>query len=126
MARVVAVAAATALLIGMTALAVRQFDDRDTFVPPPVAVAEGFVREVVEKRWARAQTYLAQEVSEEKLRELQQGIEERVGEPTKLEAEELSRGDDEALVNVRLSSEKGSEAVAFGLTFDTEWKIDLP
>jgi hypothetical protein len=125
MKELVAVVLTAALLIGATALAVEQFDDRETFVPPPDAVAEGFARELVTKRWARARTYLAEpdSMSDAQLAALQQSWEERVGEPTQIEAEMISRDDEHALATVRLQSAQGSEAVALALVFDREWKI---
>ncbi len=126
MVRVVAIAGVTALVIAAAALAVERFDDRETFTPPPDAVAEQFVRELMTKRWDRARTFLENEKSDEELREMQESLEERVGDPTEIEAEEVSREEDRALVSVRLSSAKGSEAVAYGLTFEEGWKIAMP
>ena len=119
------IAIAAALLIGISALAVEQFDDRETFVPPPDAVAEGFVREVMAKRWERARTYLAEppSMSRGELEALQKSWRERAGEPTEIEAETIARDDAEALAHVRMRSARGSEAVAFALRFDDEWKI---
>jgi hypothetical protein len=121
-----AVLFASFLLIGATGVAVSQFDDREIFVPPPDAVAEGFAREIVTKRWARARPYLTRDASDKELAALHKAWEERVGEPTTIEAETISRDRDRALVNVRLQSAKGSEAVAFGLVFEEEWKVELP
>jgi hypothetical protein len=80
----------------------------------------------VTKRWDRARTFLEKEKSDEELREMQESLEERVGDPTEIDAEEVSREEDRALVNVRLSSAKGSEAVAYALTFEEGWKIAMP
>ena len=119
------VAFAMAVLIGVSALAVEHFGDRELFVPPPDVVAEGFVREIVTRRWERARAYLAEpeSVSDAQLEALQKGWEASVGEPVKFEAETIRRDDAEALANVRLQSARGSEAVAFALRFDDEWKI---
>lgn len=119
------VALATALLIGMTALAVTQFNDRELFVPPPETVAEGFVREVISKRWDRARPFLAhpESVSDAQLEALQKSWEERVGDPTKIDAQTIHRDHEQALANVSLQSAQGSEAVPFTLQFDDEWKI---
>jgi hypothetical protein len=108
---------ATALLFGMSALAVHRFDDRETFVAPPDAVAEGFVREVLTKRWDRARIYLDDpSMSDAELRTLQRAW----GEPSNVEAEIVSRTDDRALVNVTVRS----QVVRFALTFDREWKVE--
>ena len=40
-----------------------------------------------------------------------------------IEAETIARDDAEALAHVRMRSARGSEAVAFALRFDDEWKI---
>lgn len=116
---------AMGLLIGVSALAVEQFGDRELFVPPPDVVAEGFVREIVTKRWERAREYLAEpeSISDAQLEALQKSWEASVGEPTTFEAETITRDDAEALANVRMQSARGSEAVAFALRFDDEWKI---
>ena len=125
MKELIGVLLASALLIGGTALAVTQFDDRALFVPPPDAVAEQFVRSVVTKRFDQAQACLAKPVSTDELRELQKTIEQRTGDPWEIEAETVTRGDRSALVHVQISSGKGSEALSFALQFDTGWKVIL-
>ena len=116
-----AVTVAMALLIGMSALAVERFGDRELFVSPPDAVAEGFVREVVTKRWDRARTYLVEpdSMSNTEIEALQKSW----GDPSTVDAEIVSRTDERASVNVSLKSAKGSEVAAFELTFDGEWEI---
>lgn len=125
MKEILSVALAVALLVGASALAVGQFDDRETFVSPPDAVAEGFVREVVMKRWDRARAYLVDPdaMSNTEVEALQKSWEQRVGNPSMIEAEVVARTDEKALASVRMKSEKGSEAVAFSLVFEKEWKI---
>jgi hypothetical protein len=125
MKELLSVVVAVALVVGASALAVEQFGDRETFVPPPDSVAEGFVREVLMKRWDRARPYLAEpeSMSNDDLRALEQSWESRVGDPWIIEAETISRTNDRALASVRLQSEKGSDVVAFALVFDREWKI---
>ena len=120
MRHLLAVVAAAAVLIGATALAVGPFDDRELFVPPPDAVAEGFVREVITGRYVRAQPYLVEPMPEEELRALRA----RAGDPSQVEAEVVSRTDERALVTVRVASGESSEALAFALVFDGEWKIE--
>jgi hypothetical protein len=116
---------AMALLIGLSALAVQRFDDRETFVSPPDVVAEEFAREVVTKRWDRARTHLADpdSMSNADVAALQQSWEQRLGDPKKIAAETISRTDEQALVKVRLESAKGSETIAFTCRFDRKWKI---
>ena len=121
MKEIAGVLVAMALLIGMSALAIERFDDRELFVSPPDAVTEGFVREVVTKRWDRARTYLADpdSISNAEIEALQKSW----GDPSTVDAEIVSRTNERASVNVTLKSAKGSEVVAFTLTFDGEWKI---
>jgi hypothetical protein len=99
------------------------FGDRSLFVPPPDAVSEGFVRELVTKRWSRAKPYLQdpEAVTQEEL----EALAEKLGDPSEVEAETITRDDETALVNVRVSSSQMSEVIAFRLVFDREWKIDL-
>jgi len=115
--RLLWVAIAMAVLFGVCALAVETFDDRETLVSPPDAVAEGFTREVLTKRWDRASEYLAEPVSTERLRELHAAL----GESDEVEAEIVSRTDEQALVNVRLQD----TSVSYSLEFEQEWKIVL-
>jgi hypothetical protein len=124
----VSVLVALALVIAGSALAVEHFDDRETLIPPPDAVAEGFVREVLMKRWDRARPYLAkpESMSNQDLEVLEKSWESRAGDPWIIEAETISRTDHEALTTVRMQSAKGSEAVSFTLVFDREWKIVRP
>jgi hypothetical protein len=125
MKELVSVLLTMALVIAGSALAVEHFHDRETFIPPPDAVAEGFVREVLMKRWDRARPYLAKpdSMSNADLEALEKSWESRAGDPWIIEAEMITRTDDEALATVRMQSEKGSEAVSFTLVFDREWKI---
>jgi hypothetical protein len=110
-----------ALLAGASALAVDRFDDRELFVPPPDAVAEGYVRSIVTGRYSQARPYLADEssVSDEELRALDQSF----GDPWDVEANLIARDGSRALANVRVSGPDGSHAMAFTLQFDREWKI---
>lgn len=108
---------ALGVLWGICALAVETFNDRETLVPPPDAVAEGFTREVLTKRWDRAQKYLLEPVDDERLKQLHDSL----PDTSEVDAELIARTDEHALVNVRVSS----AAVAFSLQFDEEWKIAL-
>ena len=126
MKRLLAVVAAFAVLAGTSLVAVGQFGDRELFVPPPDAVSEGFVREVVEGRYGPARAYLENpdSMSDEDIRKFEEAIESWIGgEPGEVEAEVVSRDDTHALTTVRLSSARGSQALSFTLEFDDEWKI---
>jgi hypothetical protein len=119
MRELVSVVAVTALLIGATAFAVESMHDRETFVPPPDAVAEEFVHAIVMQRWPVARGYLATPVPDADLQELQRHI----GDATEIEAKTITRTDDQALVTVRTRSAKRSEAVTLALTFEGGWKV---
>lgn len=113
------------VLAGTAMLAVETFGDRELFVPPPDAVAEGFIRETLAGRYARAKPYFAEpeSVRERDLRALEQRIEAEVQEVSEVEASVVSRDDERALVTVRVSSSSGSHASSWSLMFDGEWKI---
>jgi 4-alpha-glucanotransferase len=123
MMRLLGILLALGALLGASALATERFDDRELFVSPPDAVAEQFVRAVVSGRYDQARAYLAEEssASEDELRALRA----KLGDPSEVEAQTLSRDDTRALATVRVSSVEKSEAVSFTLVFDEEWKIDL-
>jgi hypothetical protein len=114
---------ALAVLVGASAVAIELFEDRELLVPPPDAVAEAFVREVITGRYARAREYLAAPLSDEELRALERMLEERTGEASEVEAEVVAQTAERALATVRVSGGRGSEAVAFALIFRKEWKI---
>jgi hypothetical protein len=127
--RLLSVVAAFAVLAGTGLVAVERFGDRELFVPPPDAVAEGFVREVVAGRYAGARTYLAdpESMSDADVRKFDKAIESWIGgEPSEVEAKVVSRDHAQALTTVRLSSARGSQALSFKLEFDKEWKITSP
>ena len=52
-----------AITMGMLAGIVFGLKDTSVFVPPPEAVAEGFIRELVTARYDRARSYLSQELA---------------------------------------------------------------
>ena len=113
-----------AAVVGLTAAAVYAFDDRELFVPPPDAVAEGFYREVVTKRWSRAQTYLLEPVEEEQLRHLEEQLSGRLGEVTKIDSRTGSRDSEWANVFVTLESARGAVEVGTVVRWNgDEWKV---
>jgi len=121
MKELVSVLAVMALLIGASALAVGPMRDRETFIPPPDAVAEGFLREVATKRWSCAREYLYTPVADAELQELHR----RIGDATQFEAETITRTADQALVTVRTASANQTNAIAFTLFFDRRWKVKM-
>lgn len=117
MKKILGLSAALALLLAAGLFAVELLDDRELFVPPPDAVAEGFTREVMTKRYDRARAYLLEpeSVSNDQLEALQQ----RLGEPQNVETETVGRNSDEATVEVKLKE----TSFTVPLAFDDEWKI---
>ncbi|HEX2122587.1 MAG TPA: hypothetical protein VHL59_13185 [Thermoanaerobaculia bacterium] len=117
MSRIIGLALALALLVGAGLFAVELLDDRELLVPPPDAVAEGFTREVLTKRYDCARDYLLapDSVSKEELEALQQ----RLGEPQNVETKTTAQNDDEATVEVTLKE----TSFTVPLAFDDEWKI---
>ncbi len=108
-----------ALLVATSALAIEVLDDRETVVPPPDAVAEQFIRAVMAKRWEPARTYLQspEAMSDEELEALQREL----GEGQNVEAETVSRNDEEAVVTVRLPERAVVKNLS--LVFDEEWLV---
>ena len=126
MKRLIGVIVALALLIAISALAIHQFEDRELFTPPPEAIAEDFMRAIVNGRYDQARPYLLnpESASTESLRDLHKSIEARIGDVHDVKGEPVTHTKDEALVNMALKSDKGSEAMTLGLVFETsEWKV---
>jgi hypothetical protein len=112
------VALTLALLLGCSALAVELLDDRALFVPPPDAVAEGFTREVMTKRWSRAREYLADRdsLSDAQLEALQS----RLGSGGNPDAQIMTRDDSHAIVTVTLEE----QTMRVGLVWEEEWRVN--
>lgn len=122
----IGVLAIMATLIGVSLIATEVFGDRDLFTPPPVTAAESFVHQVVTKRYDRAKPYFADpdRVSRAELRSLSDEIERRVGQPSRLRVEIVSRDDSNAETTVRLESERGSCEIGVALVWEKgEWKV---
>lgn len=116
---------AFALLAGASAVAVQRFGDRELFVPPPDAVAEGFFRAVTSRRPAQAQAYLRDRVPIEDIVALRQSIESRIGRVRDVKTETIARTGQKARVNVHLKSEKASDSLAVSVVWNgREWKIE--
>ncbi len=108
-----------ALLAGVSFVAVEKLDDRETLVSPPDAVAEQFTRAVMAKRWEPAREYLEnpESLSDAELEAMQQEL----GEGENVEAETVSRDDEEAFVTVRIPSR--GVVKNFALVFDDQWLV---
>ncbi len=127
MTRIVSALLPIVLLWALAALAVHRFDDRESFVSPPDAVAEGYIRAVTSRRYDQAREYLIdpEAVTNDDLRAMQHAFESRLGRPDKIEAETISRDATRALVTVRLSSPKASDAKSVSLAFaEGGWKVE--
>ena len=117
MKRVMAMALTVLLLFGGSLAAVELLHDRELFVSPPDAAAEGFVREVMTKRYVRAKAYLAdpESVSQAELEELQS----RLGEGENPEAKIVSRDDEHAVVDVKVKE----TVFSVPLEWQDDWKV---
>jgi hypothetical protein len=118
----------TALLMGASAAAVGPMRDREIFTPPPEAVAEGFMREVMSNRYDQARAYLVKSdaVSNDVLGEMEHQVEGAIGDVHDVKSELASRTDNRALVVVRMKSAQSSDARGVALEWeDGEWKVAL-
>ena len=108
-----------AILIGATASAVELLHDRELLVPPPDAIAEGFVREVMTKRYACAREYLLEpeSVSDAQLADLQS----RLVEGENPDAKIVTRDDQHATVDVRVKE----TTLTIPLEWDKGWKVTM-
>jgi hypothetical protein len=125
MRRLVFVIAATAMMAGASALAVRH-GDRELTVPPPESIAESFMRNVLTHRYPRARDLVVeQNADEEAMRRLAQSIEQRLGRVDDVSAETVSRTKEVALVNVRLKSASASDAVPLSMIWSNgAWNVE--
>jgi hypothetical protein len=120
---------ATVLALAIAAVVVFVGNDRQTLVPPPDAVVESFVRELVSGRESRAIPYLAGSVSEsvsaEELRRIEQTVEREVGHVGDVRAEaDWSSGDRAEATGVWRGGEKEARR-RFGLRRENGlWRID--
>lgn len=114
---ILGVSVALALLLGGAALAVGTFEDRETFVAPPDAVAETFVRSVMAGRWEPANELLESPLPEGELEDMRAEF----GQRRNVEAETVTHDGTRALVTVRVPSRNVLRS--FALRFDGVWKI---
>lgn len=120
---------ATVLALAIAAVVVFVGNDRETLVPPPDAVVESFVRQLVSGRESRAIPYLAKSisgsVSEEELRRIEQSVEREVGDVGDVRAEtDWSSGDRAEATAVWRSGEREARR-RFGLRREHGlWRID--
>jgi hypothetical protein len=101
------VSAATAALLALLAIAVFAFDDRHMTVPPPEAVAEGFVRQLNAQRFRQTKRFFSTAAQRSweprKLQVWWDDVERHVGKVQSIEGSERAadRGSAEAEVSVR-------------------------
>ncbi|MBK5259239.1 MAG: hypothetical protein JJE51_06580 [Thermoanaerobaculia bacterium] len=122
----IGIVATMAILIGASMLATETLGDRELFTSPPDVVSEGFIREVVTKRYSRARMSFSNPdaVSDGDMRRLAGAIEDRVGIPSRFEAETIARDDRHARTKVRLESAKGSFELELSLDWSKGvWKV---
>lgn len=117
---------ATGILFALTYVAVKQFRDRELFVPPPDAVAEAFFRALTGKRFDQARDYVAhpERVRVDDLKVIGESIENRIGRVHDVKATVLDRNDRNAAVMVRLRSATGSDERTVQVTWsDGRWAV---
>ncbi len=116
----------TGLLIGAAAAAIHGFGDRELFVPPPDAVAEGFMREVTMKRFDQASSYLADSGSTHfDLPGLARNIERTHGYVDDINARTITSTKGRAVVRVQLRSALRTDSMAVTTVWEGHgWKVD--
>ena len=116
-----------AVAIGLVAIswvAVQRFEDRATFVPPPDAIAEGFMREVVMRRFDQARDYLSEKRQGPQVRPLAESIEAQLGSVDDVQAEMISATEEEALARVTLRSATGSVTFSVWTVWEgAAWRV---
>ena len=123
------VVAATGIALAVVAAVVFVADDRQTLVPPPEAVVEGFARQLAAGRAERAIPYLARSVSEkisaERLREYEKRVERGLGDVGDVRAECNWLAGERAEATGIWRSGKREERRRFGLIREHGlWRID--
>lgn len=115
MMRILAVLLPVAILLLACGTAVELLADRELFTPGPDVMAEGFTREVMTKRYPRAQEYLATPMSDAQLAELQSQLEEGAN----VEAATLAQDKGRAEVEVRVKE----RTLRVAMVWDEGWKV---
>ena len=122
-----AVAAIMAAAMAVAALAVFGLGDAATLVPPPEAVAEGFMRSMATHRYAQAMPYLTpplRTIGLEGLRRRQEEIERACGRVRDVRGVERRRSGESARAVAVLRAEKGDASVWFDLVREHgEWRL---
>jgi hypothetical protein len=103
--------------------------DRQTLVPAPEAVAEGFARQISEARYALARRHLSrglrQSENAERLRASFEPVLLRLGEPNGVSAEGEWMADDRAAARALIEAERGTAVLRLRMKREAGlWKID--
>lgn len=126
--RAAAVLLTVVATVAVGVLAVDLTEDRQTLVPPPDAVAEQFVRQILAGRSEQALPFLSEKlrprVSADRLDDLGGRLETELGEVAKVSAELESISGDRAAASAALDGARGSRTFRFGLVREQgEWTI---
>jgi hypothetical protein len=124
-----AVCAIITAAVAVAGLAVFGFDDASTLVPPPEAVAEGFVRALATRRYEQALPFLADPppgIAQE-LRRRGHAIERAIGPVHDVRGEPGQRAGATASAAVLLRGERGEARLRFDLVRrHGEWRLASP
>jgi hypothetical protein len=105
--------------LACAAAAVFGLGDRQTFVPPPEAVVEGFARQVIQRRYDLAATYLGRALRThtdgEGLRARFEPLRQRIGTPNQVSAEREWMQESEASARALVEGDSGRTVLQFRL-----------
>jgi hypothetical protein len=118
------------LLIGAIGWSIGTFEDRFILTRPPEAAVEGFVRQLLTKRYERALPYLVDDqrnrLSPEDLRAYVEDLETRLGEIQDVRGERVSMTSERAQALAQVRTEQGWKAEPFRLVFEEgAWAVEL-
>jgi hypothetical protein len=125
---VLIVVAVVATGLALVAGAVFGLHDRQTFAPPPEAVVENFVRQLVQRRYDLAVTYVARtaraNMAAGKLRAQFDPMRQRIGTPNQVTGERDWMQDSDAAARALVDGDSGSVVLQFRLTREQGlWRI---
>jgi hypothetical protein len=117
-----------ALLLGALGMDVSSLRDRSVFVPPPDAVSETFVRQVLLERYEPVRNFLTEDersrVSIDSLVAFGDSLRRVAGKHPQIATRVESMDDSMATAAAALTTDRGSEALRIQLRWDgTAWRI---
>jgi hypothetical protein len=117
------------VIVAAIAIAARAVDDRRTLVPPPDAVAEEFVRQLVTGRSEQALPLLSEELKAAArpglLNEYGRQLEAELGGVGNVSGELAGISGDRAEASAILDGARGTRRIRFGLRWqDGKWVIE--